>query len=77
VADEDAVLNRDALADERVAGDLAATSDGGALLDLDERSKAAFVADDAPIQIEELAESDAFTEPDIGRNCHVVCRFHM
>src|SRR5262249_55882486 len=54
VTDEHAVLYGDAFTDEGVARDLAAGSDGGALLDLHERADPRAAADAAPVEVDEL-----------------------
>ena len=70
MADEDLILERDARADERVAGNLAAPADARAALDFDEGADARLVADLAAIKVDEgedfpvveLAEGDVSTE---------------
>jgi hypothetical protein len=68
VTDEGVILDGHALADERVTGDLAAPPDGRVLLNLDEGADLGFVADRAPVQIDEFTQPDALTEPDVRRN---------
>jgi hypothetical protein len=72
MADEGVVLDRDAFADESVAGDLAAPADRGVLLNLDERPNPGFVSDGAPVQVDEFSETDVLAEPDVRRNFGVL-----
>jgi hypothetical protein len=70
MADEDLVLDGDALADERVARDLAPLADGGVLLDFDERADLRVVADTASVEIDEIGESDTGSQLDVVGNRH-------
>jgi hypothetical protein len=58
VADEDLVLDPDAVADEGVALDLAAGTDLGTALDLDERADLRAVADPTAIEVRERVDDD-------------------
>src|SRR5689334_9386659 len=60
--DEHVVLDRHALAKERVRRDLAATSDLDALLDLDERTDTRLIADLAAIRVDERIDLDVVAE---------------
>src|SRR5207249_141411 len=62
---EHLVLDRHALADKRMALNLAAGADPRAALDLDERPDPTVVADRAAVQIGERANVDAFAELDV------------
>ena len=62
------VFDRDAFADEGVAGDLAAAADAGVLLDLDKGADLRLVTDLAAVQIEEVAEPDVASQLDVRRN---------
>src|SRR5207237_6368675 len=70
VAHEDAVANRHARADERVARNLAVPADDRARLDLDERADLRVVADRAAIQVHELRlrDGDAVAKDHVFRN---------
>ena len=59
VPDEDLVLDRDALADERVTLHLAAGADHHSTLDLDERADAGLVADRAVVEVRERPDDHA------------------
>jgi hypothetical protein len=54
MANEDVVLNQDALADKGMAGYLTALADAGVLLDFDERTDLGFIPDLASVQIDEF-----------------------
>jgi hypothetical protein len=60
MTDKDVVLDGHALANKGVRGDLAIPSDEGVLLDLDERSDPAVVADRAAVEIDEGKNFDVF-----------------
>ena len=60
MTDEHVVLDGHALADEGVARDLAPQTNLRLLLDLDECSDLCFVADLAPVQVDEPRELDVF-----------------
>jgi hypothetical protein len=60
--DEDLVLDRDALADERVGLQLAAAADHGTGLDLDERPDSGVVADLASVEVREAVNDDAIAQ---------------
>jgi hypothetical protein len=74
VADEDLVLDLDALADERVALNLAAPPDHGSFLDLDERSDLRLVADFTAVEIDELGELHIFSQLHV--RCDTEIFFH-
>src|SRR5690606_10031907 len=54
MADEDAVLDGHAFANEAVAGNLAILADDGVALDFDERADAAARADATPVEVDEI-----------------------
>ncbi len=58
MADEDIILNRDAFAYERMAGDFAVLSDRGVLLNFNKCSYFHVVADYAPVKINEFGKFD-------------------
>src|SRR5262249_33482722 len=74
VTDEDFVLYRDPLTDERVAGDLAALPHHRVFLDLDERPDACAVADRAAIEVDEAEDLDVTAQLHVGSDA--VERFH-
>ena len=57
--DEDIVFESDTLAEKTVARDFAAPADADAFLDFDAGTDAAFIADGASVQIDELRKPDA------------------
>jgi len=63
---EDFIFNRDAIADEAVAGDLAASADARAALNLDKRSDTAVIANFASVHIHER------THPHACAQAHIV-----
>src|ERR1051325_10540760 len=68
VADEDLILDRDALADEGVALDLAPGPDPGTLLNLDERPDGGLVTDLAAVQVDEREEPHVPAQLHVGRD---------
>ena len=74
MADEDLILDRDALTDEGVTRDLASPSDARILLNLDEGTNFCLVSNLAAVQVDELPERDVFSERDIGGNAYEVVR---
>jgi hypothetical protein len=62
VTHEHLVFDRYAVAQERVTGDLAARTDDGAALDLDECGDASVVTDAAAIHVRGVVHGDALTE---------------
>jgi hypothetical protein len=66
VANEDLILDRHAVTDERVALDFATRTDDRASLDLDIRTNASVVADLAAVQIRERINDHVFAELDVG-----------
>jgi hypothetical protein len=67
MSDEHAVFEGDPLADERVAGDLAARADHGAALDLDKRADPRVRADRAAVHVHQVAvmDDDAVSQDDV------------
>src|SRR5439155_12265669 len=65
VTDEDLVLDRHAVAYERVALHLAAGADARAALNLDERPDARPVPDRAAVEVRERADPDVVAEVDV------------
>ncbi len=76
MADEDLVLDLDAVADERMARDLAGGPDHGSCLDLHERADPGVVADPAAVQVREGPHEDALTELHVADETErrLVCR---
>src|SRR5262245_5234494 len=74
VADEYLVLDRHALADERVARDLAPGADRGVLLNLHERPDPRVVADPAAVQVDKAVDGDVSPEFHIRRDANAVHR---
>ena len=66
-ADEDLVLDRHALADERVGGDIAADADMAVFLDLDDGADLRSVTDRTPVQTHQIgvAEDGLSTKLDV------------
>ena len=73
---EDFVLDRDAFADEGMAGDFAAGADDRVLLNLHKRADATLVADPAAVEINETMDRDVFSQPNVGRDPQSVHRIH-
>src|SRR5881227_1981867 len=65
VADEDFVLDADALADEGVARNLAARAYARALLDFDEGADARLVADAAAVEVDEAVDSNVAAQDNV------------
>jgi hypothetical protein len=72
VTDEDPGLNRDALADEAMAANLATVADPGALLDFNERPNLCFIANFTAVEVHEPVNSHIATELYIWGNALVV-----
>ena len=72
VPDENVILDGYTLTDERVRGNLAATSDEGVLLNLNERSDFCIVAKRTAVEIDQigLEDSDSATQDNVGRYWH-------
>jgi hypothetical protein len=68
MSDEHLVVDGDASTDKRVARNLAASSDDGVLLDLDEAADARVIPDRAPVEIGEPEDLDAASQADIRRD---------
>ena len=68
VTDKNLVLNLDALADEGVAGNFAATADAGPPLNFDERADPAFIADFAAVKIYKVVNNDVVAKLYVRRN---------
>ena len=62
MTDENIVLNRDAFADKRMTGNLAAPSHFGVFLNFDERSNLRFITDLASVQVDEFGEPDSLSQ---------------
>jgi hypothetical protein len=65
VPHKDVILDRHAFTDKSVAGNLARFPDTGILLNLDECTDLGFVANLAPIQVDEFRKPDTAPELDI------------
>src|ERR1022692_2609492 len=65
VSNKDLVLERDARADEAVAGDLAAVADENVPLDFHERTDTRVRADHAAVKVDERTEGDACPHADV------------
>src|ERR1700733_3293910 len=76
VADENVVLNDYAFTNKCVAGDFAALADASILLDLHECANLGFIADFAPIQVDELGELDVLSKLYIWRDAYVWIHSH-
>ena len=74
---EDLILDRHALADKGVAGDLAAGADHRVFLDFHEGANARFVADPAAVKINEAVDRDVFSQPHVGCDPETVGRIHF
>lgn len=72
VANEDLVFDRYPFANESVAGNLAARSDAGSLLDFHEAPDPCLVANFAAVKIDETMQAHIPAKPDIGSNPEVV-----
>jgi hypothetical protein len=66
VADEHFVLDRHAVADERVALHLAVRANHCTSLNLDERADSRVVADPTPVEIREWRDNDVVAEFDLA-----------
>src|SRR5690242_10345233 len=66
MADEDAVFDRDALADERVGRDLHPAADANAFLNFDECADARFVTNLAAVEVDEVKDLDVAPQLDVG-----------
>lgn len=62
VSDENAFFNCDAFANECVTGDFAPRTDTCAFLDFNERTDLRFVADLAPVKVDEFADPNVASE---------------
>ena len=58
MSDENLIFNRDAFADEGMAGYLAVPSDPGVFLYLDKRADLGVIANLAAVEVDELREFD-------------------
>jgi len=74
MADKDLVLDRDALADECVALNLASGTNGDVFLDLDESTDPCIVAYLASIQINERVQGHVSTQTDVWRDPDAIRR---
>ena len=68
MAYEDLVLDRDPLANKSVCRDLAAASDPGSFLNLDEGAYPRFVADLASVQVNEISDRHVPAKLDVFGN---------
>jgi hypothetical protein len=68
VADEDLVLDRHSLTDERMALNLAPRANLGVRLNFNKGPNPGFVADFAAVEVDERVEHDILGQPDIGRD---------
>jgi hypothetical protein len=71
VADEDVVLNHDALTNKRMTRDLAPLANGCVLRDFNEGADLRFIADFTSVKVDELGELDVSSKLYVWRDAYV------